>query len=212
MNLVLFGVPGAGKGFHAKLISDKLKIPTISTGELIRNRIEIGDDKSVILEKYVSVGGLVPDELIGEILKNRVIQSDCSRGFILDGYPRSLSQAELLDDLKINVDKAIEIIVSDEKIFERLLNRRVCKKCGATFNLVFKKPKIENCCDYCKGELVKRKDDNLDTIKKRLKVFNEQTRPLREFYKEVDKYYEVDGQAGSDNVQKKIFEIIGEDL
>lgn len=212
MNLVLLGAPGAGKGFHAQLLSDKLKIPTISTGELIRDRIKVGDNESKVLEKYVSDGALVPDELICNILQNRVKQSDCEKGFILDGFPRSLSQAKILDELCIDVDLAVEIVISDDKIFERLLNRRVCSKCGATFNLILKNSKVENVCDFCHGKLIQREDDNVSTIEQRLEVFRKQTGPVRDFYKSVDKYYKINGEMGSEYVQEKLFEIIGEFL
>lgn len=210
MNIVLLGPPGAGKGFQANLISKKLKIPTISTGDLLRERIKLGDDDSKILASYVNSGELVPDELIGKILKERVKQADCAKGFILDGFPRSLSQAEILDKLEIAVDKVIEIDVDEEIIIARLKNRIICKKCGAVFNRLFKKPKVEGCCDLCGGELVARKDDDVATIKNRLQVFNKETKPLVAHYKSKNIYHYLNGNEGSVEVERKLLEIIGD--
>lgn len=210
MNLVLLGPPGAGKGFQADLISKKLNIPTISTGDLLRDRIKANDEESKVLAKYVNSGELVPDELIGKILKNRVDQNDCAKGFILDGFPRSLSQAQLLDRLGVEVDKVIEIDVDEEIIVARLKNRRICKNCGAVYNLLFKKPKADGCCDLCGAELVARKDDDVSTIQNRLQVFEKETRPLEAYYKSLNKYYYLNGNEGSVEVERKLLQIIGE--
>lgn len=210
MNLVLLGPPGAGKGFQADLISKRLKIPTISTGDLLRERIKVGDEDSKILANYVNSGELVPDELIGKILKKRVEQADCAKGFILDGFPRSLSQAKLLEKLEIVVDKVIEIDVDEEIIIARLKNRRICKNCGAVYNLLFKKPKVAGCCDLCGGELIARKDDDVLTIKNRLQIFNKETKPLEAYYNSTNRYYYLNGNEGSVEVERKLLEIIGD--
>ena len=210
MNIVLLGPPGAGKGFQANLISKRLNIPTISTGDLLRDRMKVNDEESKILANYVNSGDLVPDELIGKILKRRVECDDCSKGFILDGFPRSLSQAELLEKLGINVDKVIEIDVDEEIIVARLKNRRICRSCGAVYNLLFKKPKVPGCCDLCGSELVARKDDNITTIRNRFQVFEKETRPLEAYYKNRNKYYYLNGNEGSVEVERKLLEIIGE--
>ena len=210
MNLVLLGPPGAGKGFQADLISKKLNIPTISTGDLLRDRIKVDDDESKVLAKYVNSGELVPDELIGKILKARVSRVDCANGFILDGFPRSLSQAKLLQTLGINVDKVVEIDVDEEIIVARLKNRRICKNCGAVYNLLFKKPKALGYCDLCGSELVARKDDDVSTIRNRLQVFERETRPLEDYYKALNKYYYLNGNKGSIEVERNLLKIIGE--
>ncbi len=208
LNLVLLGPPGAGKGYQAELISSYLKIPTISTGNLIRDKIASNDEESKQLSVYVNQGRLVPDNLIGQILKSRVSKADCEKGFILDGFPRSLSQAKLLDDLKIDVDKVIEIDVNEQKLIERLQNRRICKNCGATYNLLLKKPKVENRCDLCGAELVVRKDDDLETIKKRLEVFRNETKPLISYYKTLNKLFYLNGNESSEEVRKNLFLIL----
>lgn len=212
MNLVILGPPGAGKGFQANLISKKLNIPTISTGDLLRDRIKMGDEEADVLANYVNSGELVPDELIGKILKSRVERSDCSKGFILDGFPRSLSQAKLLDSLDIKVDKVIDIDVSEKIIVERLQNRRICKNCGAVYNLLFKKPRVANCCDLCGAELISRKDDDVETIRNRIQVYNRETKPLEAYYKALNKYYYLNGNEGSFEVEQEILKIIEEHL
>lgn len=212
MNLVILGPPGAGKGFQANLISKKLNIPTISTGDLLRDRIKTGDEEANVLANYVNSGELVPDELIGKILKSRVERSDCSKGFILDGFPRSLSQAKLLDSLDIKVDKVIDIDVSEKIIVERLQNRRICKNCGAVYNLLFKKPRVANCCDLCGAELISRKDDDVETIRNRIQVYNRETKPLEAYYKALNKYYYLNGNEGSFEVEQEILKIIEEHL
>ena len=182
MNLILLGAPGAGKGTQAEAICKEFNIPAISTGNILREAIKNGDELGLKAKSYMDLGKLVPDEVVIDILKDRLKSDDCKDGFVLDGFPRTLPQAEALDKMKIKIDKVVEINVPDEVILERLSGRRVCEKCGATYHTQNKKPKVEGVCDFCKDKLVRRKDDNVETIKDRLKVFHDQTEPLKEYY------------------------------
>ena len=208
MNILLLGPPGAGKGTQAKVLSKSLNIPIISMGDMLREMIKQDEELKEKVFPYMSTGKLVPDEIVGEILKKRVIKKDCENGFILDGYPRNKEQAKLLERLNIKIDKVVEISVGDEEILKRLTNRRVCEKCGETFNVNFNKPKVDGVCDYCKGDLVLRPDDEEETIKKRLKVFREQTKPLEDFYSEQKKFFVVDGEKQADWVQQQLLNIV----
>ena len=210
MNILLLGPPGAGKGTQAKVLSKSLNIPIISMGDMLREIIKHDEELKEKVFPYMSSGKLVPDEIVGEILKKRVLKKDCENGFILDGYPRNKEQAKLLEMLNIKIDNVVEISVGDEEILKRLTNRRVCEKCGETFNVNFNKPKVEGVCDYCKGALVLRPDDEEETIKKRLKVFREQTKPLEEFYSERKKFFVVDGEKEADWVQQQLLKIVKE--
>lgn len=210
MNLVLLGAPGAGKGTQASLISKKLNIPIISTGDLIRDKIEDNDAVADTLKSYVNEGKLVPDKLVGDILRARVSEPDCRFGFILDGFPRSLSQAKLLDELQIEVDKVIGIEVSDKEIVKRLQSRRICKNCKKVYNLLSIKPRVEGRCDDCNQELMVRQDDNLQVIENRLKVFHEETQPVEDFYKKSGKYFQVFGEDEIQKIEEQLLEIIGD--
>lgn len=221
MKLVLFGAPGVGKGTQAKLLSEELKIPAISTGELLRAKIEraskasSAEDSDIeLIKSYVDAGKLVPDMLIGEVLKSRVDMSDCKNGYILDGFPRSLSQAKLLEQLNIVVDKVVEILVSEQTIVERLECRRVCENCGETYNTEFKMPQKSGICDCCGGRLIRRSDDSPDTILQRLKVYRTQTKPLVAYYSDQKKYFSVSGDdgGGADQVKRNILKVIGESI
>ena len=209
MNILLLGPPGAGKGTQAKVLSKSLNIPIISMGDMLRGMIKDDEELKKKVFPYMSSGKLVPDKIVGEILKERVIKKDCEKGFILDGYPRNKEQAELLERLNIK-DKVVEISVGDEEILKRLTNRRVCERCGETFNVNFNKPKIEGVCDYCKAALVLRPDDEEKTIKERLKVFRKQTKPLEDFYSEQQKFFVVDGEKQAEFVQQQLLNIVKE--
>lgn len=194
MKLILLGAPGAGKGTQAEKICEKLSIPAISTGNIIREALKNGTEMGLKAKSFIDAGQLVPDDVVIGIIKDRLAQNDCANGFILDGFPRTIPQAEALDEMGVEIDKVIDIEVPDEKITERMSGRRVCKECGASYHLVYKKPEKEGVCNLCSGELVQRKDDHPDTVLDRLKVYHEQTEPLKDFYAKKGKLRIVEGQ------------------
>ncbi len=197
MNLMLFGAPGAGKGTQAKFLIEKYGIPQISTGDILRAAIADKTDMGMEAKKFMDDGKLVPDSTIIGIIKDRLAEDDCAKGFILDGFPRTLPQAEALSDLmkemNISLDKVISLNVPDELIVGRITGRRVCSKCGASFHVEFNPSKKEDVCDYCEGELMIRKDDNAETVKSRLGAYHEQTAPLIAFYTDMGVMIELDG-------------------
>lgn len=195
MNIILLGAPGAGKGTQAAVICDYLKIPTISTGNIIRAALKSGTEMGLKAKAYIDNGQLVPDEVVIGIIKERLQESDCANGFILDGFPRTIPQAEALDSMGIQIDKVVDIDVSDEEIVHRLSGRRVCEKCGATYHLDYNKPKTEGICDACEGTLVQRKDDSPETVQQRLSVYHEQTEPLEDYYRAQGKLAIVSGEG-----------------
>ena len=194
MNLILLGAPGAGKGTQAEVICEHLHIPAVSTGNMIREALKNGTEMGLRAKSYMEEGKLVPDEVVIGIINERLQQDDCKGGFILDGFPRTIPQAEALDKMGIVIDKVIDIEVPDEKIVERMSGRRVCESCGASYHLLYKKPEKEGVCGKCGGALVQRKDDHPDTVKERLKVYHEQTEPLKAYYEKQGKLAVVEGQ------------------
>ena len=194
MNIILLGAPGAGKGTQAEVISEHLSIPQISTGNIIREALKSGTELGKKVQSYMDAGQLVPDHVVIDIIKDRLAAGDSSNGFILDGFPRTIAQAEALDSMKVNIDKVIDIEVADEKIIERMSGRRVCPQCGASYHLVYKKPVKDGICNTCAGALVQRKDDHPDVVTERLKVYHEQTEPLKSYYEKQGKLYVVEGQ------------------
>lgn len=194
MKLILLGAPGAGKGTQAEKICEKLSIPAISTGNIIREALKNGTQMGLKAKSFIDAGQLVPDEVVIGIIKDRLAQNDCANGFILDGFPRTIPQAEALDEMGVEIDKVIDIEVPDDKITDRMSGRRVCKECGASYHLLYKKPEKEGVCNLCGGELVQRKDDHPDTVLDRLKVYHEQTEPLKDFYAKKGKLRIVEGQ------------------
>lgn len=194
MNLIFLGAPGAGKGTQAEVVSEHLGIPTISTGNIIREALKNGTETGLKAKSYMDAGQLVPDEIVIAIIKERLVKDDCAKGFILDGFPRTVPQAEALDQMGIRIDRVIDIEVADEKIMARLSGRRVCEKCGASYHLNYKPSKVEGTCDKCGGNTVQRKDDHPDTVKDRLHVYHEQTEPLKEYYQKTGKLVIVEGQ------------------
>lgn len=182
MKLILLGAPGAGKGTQAEVIMDHLNIPAISTGNIIREALKNGTEVGLKAKSYMDAGKLVPDEVVIEIIKERLAQDDCKNGFILDGFPRTVLQAEALDAMGIAIDKVVDIEVADEKIAQRLGGRRVCANCGASYHTEYKPSKVEGVCDKCGGPTVQRKDDEPATVLDRLKVYHEQTEPLKDYY------------------------------
>lgn len=194
MNLILLGAPGAGKGTQAEVICKHLSIPAISTGNIIREALANGTEMGLKAKSFIDAGQLVPDDVVIGIIKERLAKDDCQNGFILDGFPRTIPQAEALDSMGIKIDKVIDIEVPDETIASRLSGRRVCAKCGASFHLEFKKPAKDGVCDACGGELIQRKDDHPDTVLDRLRVYHEQTEPLKDYYEKAGLLTIVEGQ------------------
>lgn len=194
MKLILLGAPGAGKGTQAEVISEKYNIPTISTGNIIRAALKNGTEMGLKAKSYIDAGNLVPDDVVIGIIKERLAESDCQNGYILDGFPRTIPQAEALDDLGFDIDAALSIEVADSEIVKRMSGRRVCEKCGASYHTEYKKPKVEGKCNFCDGNLVIRKDDEPETVLNRLGVYHEQTEPLKDFYKKCGKLICVEGQ------------------
>lgn len=214
MNIIFLGKPGAGKGTHSSAVSDRLGIPTISTGDLIREILRSSDDQRRDvrneLKKYTSTGKLVPDNFVVNILKNRMDSSDCKSGFILDGFPRNVSQARVLDDMGVVIDKVIEIDTSDEVIISRMSGRRSCPNCGKVYNVNTEmRPKVKGKCDSCDNRLIQREDDNEETVKNRLEVYEEQTFPLKEYYLSKGILSTVDGDRSCEEVLDDIFKIVG---
>ncbi len=194
MNLILLGAPGAGKGTQAEVICDAKGIPAISTGNILREAVKAGTAMGMEAKTYMDSGALVPDEVVIGILKDRIAQDDCKNGFILDGFPRTVPQAEALDRMGVTIDKVVEIYVPDETIAARLSGRRVCEKCGSSYHVEFKPTKVEGICNVCGGNVVIRKDDEPATVLDRLRVYHEKTAPLKDFYSAQGKLTTVIGQ------------------
>ena len=213
MNIIMLGAPGAGKGTQAAVLCEHFGIPTISTGNMIREALKNGTEMGLKAKSFMDEGKLVPDEVVIGIVKERLSQDDCSKGFILDGFPRTIPQAEALDAAlgKINekMDYAIDVDVPDENIVNRMSGRRACLNCGATYHLISIPPKVEGICDRCGSEIVLREDDKPETVQKRLKVYHEQTQPLIDYYKNQGILKSVDGTQPMDEVFKAIVTILG---
>ena len=195
MRLILLGAPGAGKGTQAEILCDKLGIPTISTGNILRAAVKEGTPMGLKAKAFMDAGALVPDEVIVGIVKERLTQPDCANGFILDGMPRTIAQGEALEQMGVEIDKVINLVVSDEEITKRMSGRRVCGSCGASYHIVNKRPAVEGKCDRCGGELTIRKDDEPATVLDRLKAYHVQTEPLVEFYRQRGKLVEAPDQG-----------------
>ncbi len=212
MNLILLGPPGGGKGTQAKRIVEKYGIPQISTGDILRDAVAKGTELGKKAKEYMDRGELVPDEVVIGIVRERLSQPDCEKGFILDGFPRTIKQAEALDEIleEMNkkIDAVIDIEVPDEEIIKRIVYRRTCKNCGAVYNLIYSPPKEDNKCDKCGGELYQRDDDKEETVKERLRVYKEQTQPLIDYYKNKGVLYTVDGTKSIDEVWSQIEDIL----
>lgn len=184
MRLILLAAPGAGKGTQAENLSEHFEIPTISTGAILRHNIKEGTELGKLAKSYIDDGNLIPDEVMIEVMKNRLAEDDCAKGFILDGFPRTIPQAEALDASDIQIDSVLNIVVPDEEIISRLSGRLECSKCAATYHKEFKKPAKEGVCDKCGGELVTRADDQPETIKSRLEIYHGETEPLLNYYRD----------------------------
>ena len=194
MKLILLGAPGAGKGTQAEVICKALNIPAISTGNIIREALAQGTEMGLKAKSFMDAGQLVPDDVVIGIIKERLAKDDCANGFILDGFPRTIPQAEALDAMGVIIDKVIDIEVPDEKIAARMSGRRVCKDCGSSYHLEYMAPKAEGVCDACDGELIQRKDDAPETVLDRLAVYHKQTEPLKDYYSKKGILRIVEGQ------------------
>jgi len=182
MKLILLGAPGAGKGTQAEVLCQKLGIPTISTGNILRAAIQEGTPVGLQAKSFMDAGKLVPDEVIIQIVAQRIAQSDCAEGFILDGVPRTIAQAEALDAAGVRFDRVLSLEITDQEIEERMSGRRVCSKCGASFHIHARPTKVEGVCDNCGGPVVQRDDDKPETVRHRLEVYHQQTEPLKDYY------------------------------
>ena len=212
MKLILLGAPGAGKGTQAEVICKHLGIPAISTGNILREALKSGTEMGLKAKAFMDAGQLVPDEIVIGIIKDRLAEEDCKNGFILDGFPRTIPQAEALDKMGIAIDKVVDIEVSDERIIQRLSGRRVCSACGASYHTTAKPSVKPDVCDRCGGALIVRKDDEPATILERLKVYHELTEPLVDFYRERGKLVVVEGQEEVADTTRLLLEKLGVSL
>ena len=209
MNLILLGAPGAGKGTQAELLIQKLGIPSISTGNMLREAIANGTETGLKAKSYMDNGLLVPDEVILGIVAERVAQPDCARGFILDGVPRTLAQAEALEAKGVRIDHVVSIEVDDSEIEGRMTGRRVCGHCGASYHIVANPPKTEGICDHCGSELIIRKDDKPETVRHRLEVYHASTEVLKDFYQKLGRLRLVNGSQSIEGANEDILKVIG---
>jgi adenylate kinase len=209
MNLILLGAPGAGKGTQAEVISSALNIPQISTGNILREAVKNGTEYGLKAKAAMDAGDLVSDDVVIGILKDRIARDDCKNGYILDGFPRTVPQAEALDNMGVQIDKVLEIHVEDETIKSRLSGRRVCEDCGATYHIEFNPTKVDGKCDKCGGNAVQRKDDAPETVIERLKTYHEKTAPLKDFYEKQGKLETVVGQETVEATSKLVLKAVG---
>ena len=212
MNLIMLGAPGAGKRTQAAILNQKLGIPTISTGNILRAAVKDGTPIGLKAKEYMDHGHLVPDEVIIGIINERLQAEDCKKGYILDGVPRTIAQAEALDKAGIVFDAVINLEISDEEILQRMSGRRVCEKCGASYHVVAIPPKVEGVCDACGGTLVQRADDAPKTVASRLEVYHRETEPLKEYYAKKGNLKEIFNQATVEGTTQKILEALGQNV
>ena len=214
LRTILLGPPGAGKGTQAVKIVEKYGVPHISTGDIFRENIKKGTELGKKAQEYMNRGELVPDDLVIEIATTRLLEDDCKNGFLLDGFPRTVYQAEKLDEFLAahgsKIDKVLDIAVEEEELITRLTGRRVCKACGASYHVVNIPPKKEGVCDICGGELVQRADDNIETVTNRVDVYEAQTKPLIDYYEKAGNIAHIDGSTGLENVFADIVKALGE--
>ncbi len=211
-NLIMFGPPGAGKGTQAKIISKQLGIPAISTGEMIRAAIKASTPMGVAAQKYTESGALVPDEVVIGIIKERLAEDDCKGGFILDGFPRTIPQAEALSNMGVQITKVISFEVTDNAIVDRMSGRRLCSVCSASYHVKYAPSKVEGKCDSCGGELIIRKDDRKDVVESRLETYHSETEPLKAFYQKMGLLSVIDGEGKVEDVSARAFEALGVEI
>ncbi|HAG12715.1 MAG TPA: adenylate kinase [Ruminococcus sp.] len=209
MNLILLGAPGAGKGTQAEAISAKLGIPQISTGNMLREAVKNGTELGLKAKAAMDSGALVSDDIVIGILKDRIAEPDAKNGYILDGFPRTVAQAEALDSMGVTIDRVLEIHVADERIIARMSGRRVCESCGASYHVEYKPTKVEGICDACGGKAVQRADDAPETVLSRLQVYQEKTAPLKDYYANTGKLVTVEGQEEVADTTKLVFDALG---
>ena len=209
MKIIFLGAPGAGKGTQADRVSVRLGIPTISTGAIIRSAIKDGTKMGLEAKKFIEAGALVPDNVVIEIVKERLSKSDCDKGYILDGFPRSVPQAQALDDMGVHLDKVISLEVSDEHIIERMSGRRVCPECGKTYHVIHLRSSVGGKCESCGTKLAVRADDAPDVVRSRLEVYHSTTEPLKDFYREKGILCTVDGADSVEDTTKRTLEALG---
>ena len=210
MKLILLGAPGAGKGTQAEVICKVLNIPAISTGNILKAAMKNETPLGLKAKSFIESGQLVPDDVIIDIVKSRIQEDDCKNGFLFDGFPRTLAQAEALDQMGVSIDRVINLRVSDELIVRRISGRRSCAACGAVYHVENKKPRQDNICDICGENLVVRSDDEPQTVQKRLQVYRTQTKPLEKYYADKDLLVEVDGEKDAKETTKDILEVLGQ--
>lgn len=212
MRVVLLGPPGAGKGTQAKKIADEYHIVHISTGDLFRENIKNQTELGKKAQAYMNKGELVPDELVIDLVKDRIVRDDCANGYLLDGFPRTVAQASALSEFNMSIGKpltaAIDIEVPEDKLIDRIVGRRVCGDCGASYHVTFNPPKVDGKCDRCGGDLVQRADDSEETVKTRLAEYHEKTAPLVDYYSDKNILVKIDGDQAPDNVTKAIFDAL----
>jgi len=208
MKIILLAAPGAGKGTQAEKLSEHFGIPSISTGAILRHNIQEGTELGKLAQTYIDGGNLIPDDVMIEVMKDRLSQDDCKKGFILDGFPRTLKQAEELDKSDIDIDAVINLNVPDDEIIERLSGRLECKECSSTFHKTHRKPKVEGVCDNCGGKLVTRADDTPETIKSRLEIYHSKTENLLHFYKEKGMLKTVEGKDEIDHTTAEVLKVL----
>ncbi|MDR1364131.1 MAG: adenylate kinase [Oscillospiraceae bacterium] len=209
--IIFLGAPGAGKGTQAEIVKNNLGIPAISTGDMIRSELKNSGTLAQKLKSYTENGLLVPDDIVIDIIKNCIEKPEFKNGFILDGFPRTVKQAEALEKMGISITKVIEIQVSEKTIYKRMSGRRICSNCGSVFNITGDmRPKQENMCDKCGSELECRSDDNDETVKKRLKVYNDQTLPLKNYYEKIGRLVSINGDRPLPETSGEILSILGE--
>lgn len=208
MNIIMLGAPGAGKGTQAAVLCEHFNIPTISTGNIIREALRTGTEMGLKAKSFMDAGQLVPDEVVIGIVKDRLQEDDCKAGYILDGFPRTIPQAEALDSMGVEIDLVIDLEVSDDIIINRMSGRRVCEKCGKTYHTVNKPSKIEGVCDVCTGALIQRKDDHIDTVKTRLETYHKETEPLKGYYEAQGKLKLINCPDDIDGTTKLVLEAL----
>ena len=209
MKIIFLGAPGAGKGTQADILAEKVGIPTISTGNMIREALKLGTEMGLKAKKFIEAGELVPDDVVIGIIKERLVKSDCQNGFILDGFPRTVPQAQALDKMGIELDYVISIEVPDEAIVERMSGRRVCAKCGASYHVVYNPAADGTHCDKCGEELSVRKDDAPEVVLSRLEVYHSTTEPLKDYYSKKGMLKTVDGIGSVEEISSRTFKVLG---